>query len=272
MAGSNIRKQILLFFSLLFFVLSLRNVLAEEIVYTNPQTGYEAVVDDRKDLLAEAQEKVLLQQMRELTEYGNCMFVTCSDERDPSEHAKQIYRQRYGQESGTILIIDMHHRIIYIRNEGEVSRIITNAYSNAITDNSYTYASAGNYYECASSIFSQEKTLLEGGKIAQPMKYITNFLLSVLTALLIHFVILTVSRYATDPDPVRKSETIAAAAGVSVGILASELIESKSYHITPESDFTSYSGGSSGSSGSSYSSSSSGSSGSSSGSGGGHRF
>ena len=237
------------------------------------ETGYQAVLNDRADLLTETEEKLLLQQMWELTAYGNVMFVSGYCEGSTAASARSFYNERFGTDSGTILLIDMENRIIYIHSEGDVSKVITNAYADAITDNSYRHATNGEYYRCASDIFAQEKTLLSGGKISRPMKHITNLLISVLAALLLNFLFLTLSRSPKEDDTVTPSDMITAG-GLSVTVLKAVKISEKKRH-SPMSSGGSSSGGSSGgySGGSSggYSGGSS-SGGGSSGSGGGHRF
>ena len=52
------------------------------------------------------------------------------------------------------------------------------------------YASAGDYYQCAASAFDQAATLLKGGHIARPMKYINNALLALILAVLINYLAL----------------------------------------------------------------------------------
>ena len=69
-----------------------------------------------------------------------------------------------------MFVIDMRNRNLYIINRGSVKDTITSAYSESITDNVYTYASGGDYYTCAEMVFTQELTLLQGGRISQPMR------------------------------------------------------------------------------------------------------
>ena len=55
-----------------------------------------------------------------------------------------------------------------------------------------TYASDADYYICAMKVYEQEYTLLQGRKIAQPMKYISNALLAVVIAVVINYIIVRV--------------------------------------------------------------------------------
>lgn len=56
----------------------------------------------------------------------------------------------------------------------------------------YTYASDADYYICAMKVYEQEYTLLQGRKIAQPMKYISNALLAIVIAVVINYIIVRV--------------------------------------------------------------------------------
>lgn len=84
-------------------------------------------------------------------------------------------------------MIDMDNRNIWIHSNGAIYRTITKSYADTITDNVYTYASAQDYYGCASEAYTQMATLLAGRRIAQPMKYISNALLALIIALLINY-------------------------------------------------------------------------------------
>lgn len=156
-------------------------------LYANPETGYEVFLSDGADLLSQEEEELLAQDMIPITAYGNCAFesqyVTGSDSYN---YVKDHY-SGYFQESGTLFLIDMGNRQIKLYSSKDVEKVVTVSYANSITDNIYTYASDGDYYTCASKAFAQEYTLLQGGRIAQPMKYISCALLALILALLINY-------------------------------------------------------------------------------------
>ena len=87
----------------------------------------------------------------------------------------------------SLFLIDMKNRYIYIFSDGENYNTITSDKAEIITDNVYRYASRGDYYECASRAFHQINTLLLGGKISEPMRIITNVLLSLYIGFFICF-------------------------------------------------------------------------------------
>ena len=156
-----------------------------EIFYTNENTGYQVHIEDDAELLSVTEQQELAEQMRGITAYGNVMFKTIRDNSSSTDgYARAFYRERFGSSSGTMFLIDMDNRNIWIRNDGRISQIITNAYSDTITDNCYRYASRGDYFGCAQNAFSQIEALLEGQRIAQPMKYICNAFLAMILSLL----------------------------------------------------------------------------------------
>ena len=105
-------------------------------VYTNPDTGYVIYIADEENLLTDSEETQLVENMKPITEYGNAGFVSCENNSvSTKQYAEQRYSSVFGSESGTLLLIDMGMREFYIRNNGEVSKIITTAYSNTISDN-----------------------------------------------------------------------------------------------------------------------------------------
>ncbi len=166
-------------------------------IATNEVTGYEIYLDDWAQLLTPSEEQNLCKDMEPISTYGNVAFV--SIEYNPyysvEEYAKNYGYSHFGNESYTIFVIDMDYRKICVYSDGDIYNTITTAYARTITDNIYTYASDGDYYTCAYHAFEQINTLLEGRTIAQPMKYISNALLSIVLALLInYFIVMTVSR------------------------------------------------------------------------------
>ena len=178
-------------------------------VYNNPQTGYSVYIDDDQDLLTDAEEQSLIEEMIPITEYGNVGFISCDNTSESTaSYSARRYSSLFGSDSGAVLVIDMGQRMIYIKNNGAVSKIITNAYSNTITDNIYRYASDGDYYSCASAAFSQIYTVLRGGKIAQPMRYISAALLALVIGFLINYLFL---RAVTSPNKAGQGEIIDAA-------------------------------------------------------------
>ena len=135
--------------------------------------------------------------MEPISVHGNVVFLSIDFNPNYSakDYAKEYGYSRFGTASYTIFLIDMDSREICIYSDGSIYKTITSAYARTITDNVYRYASDGDYYGCAYHAFDQMKTLLEGQKIAQPMKYISNALLAVVFALLInYFIVMRVSR------------------------------------------------------------------------------
>lgn len=151
--------------------------------------AYEIVIDDDAGLLSSYEEELLYDVMSEISEYGNVAFKSISHnpKYNTYNYALDYYSSVFGSESGTVFLIDMDYRTIYIYSYGSIYRTITNSYADTITDNVYTYATNGNYYQCASKAFEQILSLLRGQKIAQPMKYISNALLAITLALLVNY-------------------------------------------------------------------------------------
>lgn len=157
-----------------------------EVIYTNEETGYQVCIEDDADLLSEEEEQALARQMLGITAYGNALFKSIEvNDYSTDSYARSYYQECFGTDSGTMFLIDMDNRNIWIRNGGKISRVITDSYSDTITDNCYRYASRGEYYNCAAEAFTEIETLLKGQRIAQPMKYICNAFLALILSLLI---------------------------------------------------------------------------------------
>lgn len=170
------------------FLLSGTTCMAQ-VHYTNPETGYQVIIEDDADLLSTSQEDDLAAEMKEITRFGHALFKTTdNNSRSAEDFARSFYGQTINTESGTLFLIDMDNRMLWIHSDGEVYKTITTSYANTITDNVYRDASKKYYYSCASKVFSQINTLLVGSHIPQPMKYTSNLLLALILALLINFV------------------------------------------------------------------------------------
>ena len=249
------RRWMYAFLGVLSMVICLnRTVLADG--------AYRTVIEDNEDLFTEEEEKLLAAEMDRFTQYGNAGVVTLSQYSSTGTYAKQKYAELFGTDSGLLFVIDMGERMIWIHCNGTVYRTIDKAYANTITDNVYRYATNGEYYRCTSEVFQQAMILMEGGRIAQPMKYISNALIALVIALLANFTLMAGERKRPAP------ETNAAAAmttATGINVLSRKLVRRrKTTHVE--------SSGSSGSSGGGGGGSSGGGGGSSAGGGGGHRF
>ena len=62
----------------LFLLLFLTSgkALAYSTEYTDPETGYEVVMDDEADLLSDSEQEALIEEMRPITAYGSAAFVS----------------------------------------------------------------------------------------------------------------------------------------------------------------------------------------------------
>lgn len=237
-------------------------------VWSNPETGYCVILEDDADLLSQEEEAQLASQMQEITDYGNALFKTISyNNFSASYFAEDYYHGQFGNESGTLFLIDMGNRELYIFSDGAVYQTITKAYATTITDNIYRYASDQDYYLCASTAFGQIHTLLSGRRIAQPMKYISNALLALILAALINYFIVRLMSTSSKPDKREILNSVYAKFAFS-DVQKKLTKQSKVYH--PRS--TGSSSGSHSGGGRSHSSGGGHSSGGRSGGGGGHRF
>ena len=184
----------LLLFSLTL-LFPLRAYAAEEPAFVNDETGYTVYLLDEADLLSEAEEEALVTRMREVTAYGGAAFVSAR-----SGSAEGYYRRFFDNTSGTLLMINMGTRTIELFSDGQVYGTITSAKALSITDNVYSYASAGDYFACADEAFAQVVTLLAGGRIAEPMKYLSNAFLALILAAILNYLIVRALAARYKPD------------------------------------------------------------------------
>lgn len=183
---SKLFKLIFIFLTIFCF-----NISIKAYSYVNENTNYQVIIEDDAYLLTNDEILSLVNDMKPLTEYGNIAFKSINQNRYTSSYfAEKYYYEIFGTSSGTLFLIDMDNRYIYIYSDGSNYRTITNDKADIITDNVYKYASNQDYYECAKEAFNQVNILLSGGKIAEPMRYISNILLSFILVFLINFIII----------------------------------------------------------------------------------
>lgn len=236
----------------------------EASAYVDPDTGYRVLVEDWAGLFTEEQIKELSEEMQEITAYGNAAFVTTDKNASSTEDfARSYYMDRFGTDSGTVFVIDMDQRNIWIHSDGAVWKVVTTANASTVADNVYRYASKGDYYGCAREAFVEIQALLEGERIARPMKYIGNALLAMILALLINYGLVLCFTGLRQPRKGALLSAIGRRFGYS-GLKATFTHQTKVYDLV--------SGGSSGGSRGGGGSRSGGGGGGRSGGGGGHKF
>ena len=158
-------------------------------------SNYKIVIEDDANLLSEEEKNKLMDDMMPLTEYGHAIFksINKNDYSSTYEYGKNYYYDNFKNENGTLLLIDMDLRYVYIISGGDNYNIITTAKSEIITDNVYKYLSNQNYYEGASIAFHQINQLLQGYRIAEPMRYASNVVISLVLAFFVNFLIIMIT-------------------------------------------------------------------------------
>ena len=157
--------------------------------YTNPDTGYYVLIEDDADLLTDAEETKLANRMQSITKYGSAVFKSINDNPtySTSRFAKDYYDDILRNTSGAVFLIDMDYREIYLEMDGAIYKELRSDKADTITDNTYSYASKGQFFTCADTAFDQVFQVLEGHRIAQPMKYTCAALLAILVAFIFNF-------------------------------------------------------------------------------------
>lgn len=151
--------------------------------YKEKVNNYTVLIEDDEKLIDESKIKELAKEMSKLTKYGNIIFKSTSVTSSSTEYyAREYYHQKFGTESGTLFLIDMNNRYIYIFSDGYNYKYITKDKALIITDNIYKYASRGDYYTCAVEAYKQMNTILSNGKIAEPMRYISSYIIALIVS------------------------------------------------------------------------------------------
>lgn len=187
--------------------------------YTNPETGYRAVLMDEIDLIAEQNEEKLFGQMKELTEYGNFAFRTCMEaqsQQGTKQGAEALHKQLFGtRANGSVFVIDMRSRYAFFDTEGYVQQVIPKSRAEVLTNNVRSDLSAGRYYAAVSKVYDQVGSMMKGEKIAQPMHYLSNAVIAFSAGLLFALRTVVKKRQAIGV----RASVPASKAGKALGIL-----------------------------------------------------
>lgn len=213
--------------------------------YENPDTGYRAVILDELGLMSEEEHDRLLEDMKPLTRYGNAAFWSTEEyTRQEVEQARLKRRELFGLTSGTIFVVNMNVRKISLQNYGYIESLLPSSKANTITNNVRNYATRKDYYGCASRAFGQVLSLMEGNRIAQPMKYLSNACIALMLGLLL--MLLLVFRHASSFVRPAAGEVLAAAGAGALSLYAlSALKTGDDRRYSPPSSDSGSSGGSS---------------------------
>ena len=203
------------------------------------ESGYDAVIDDGADLLTAAEEEELHAVMERILPYGNVAFVSV-DRNDATTmaYAQERFLELFGDTSGMIFVIDMDNHYIQLTAHGAIRKKINNTRCNEITDNVYTYATRQDYYTCAAKAFEQSARVLEGQRIAAPLRYVTNAFLAVALALMGNYALVSLQRRKkVDPENALKvkvavdSASTAVKAGAVAAVALQMIHQRKTKHV-----------------------------------------
>lgn len=134
---------------------------------------------------------------------------------NPDSRLEYYYTSKYSNyDDGIAFIIDMYDREIYMSGYGDMAKKLSSGDAYDITDNVYTYASDGDYYNCIYRAFYQANTEVNEGLIIRPMRIIVALLISIILGFLGTFIFAIVQR--ADMKPSIDSSDLIFMAGASL--------------------------------------------------------
>ena len=175
------------------------------------------VVDDA-NLLTDEEISDLEDYLDSLNSDVNYLAVT-SDTSDYGKNADARLESYYtsifaGESDGVAFIIDMYDREIVLAGYGDIDGKISNADALDISDNTYTYASKQEYYNCFYKAFYHADAIINKGFILRPMRIIVAFLISLLLGYLGTFIFAILER-SKEELPDSTAEIIMAGAAIA---------------------------------------------------------
>ena len=184
--------------------------------WINEENGYAVIILDQAELLSQDEEDSLAEYMKKITPYATAILVTTDESHSSTimQHAKQTLEKICGSMgldgyTAVIFMIDMYSRQLIIYSGETLYKVITTSLADSIVDNTYSYASRGDYGRCAREVFVQLYKVLNGQKIAQPMRYITTALLSIFAGLAISLIMIRVKTKKQRVSAGKRAETLA---------------------------------------------------------------
>ena len=187
------------------------------------ESRWRTVMSDDADLLTPAEEAEVLEAMRGAAEYCHVGFYSTTESGDWQTKAKNWAFTQFGDSDYTVFCIDMDTRRIGIYSSDAIHKnAITTGKANTITANVYKKATKGDYAGCAKEAFEQMEAVLEGRKIAEPMKYISNAMVAIAGAILLAYLIISAKMKQEEEVGLPDIITVTAA-GAGTAILANVL-------------------------------------------------
>lgn len=165
------------------------------------------LIDDQAGLLSKEEQEQLRNRYADLTNYTSAAFVTTDYvSGSTAAFAKSYVKRNFTGDAAIVFVIDLDNRQLYIYSNRKAVGMVSAADARAITDNIYTYATKGDYFTCADAAFSQILTRCQGGRIARPVKHITNALIAVVAGILINFYVSVLSRFVFSKNQASPTE------------------------------------------------------------------
>ncbi len=196
--------------------------------YTNPETGYRAVLLDDNDLLTEAEEAELMETMKKLTGYTNAAFwstATAGSQSQAINNAEKKHISLFGSYvNGIVFMIDMKARYMFLDTEGWIQGVIPKSTAQIITNNVRSAMTAGQYFSASQKVFRQVQSKIDGEKIAEPMRYLSAVSIGIMGGLLFALFLTITLRNAVLPLGAPRYYTRMAAAATVVSVTSSRLI------------------------------------------------
>jgi uncharacterized protein len=137
------------------------------ILFSLPVSAQAATVDDQAQLFTAEQIQELEEQAAPLNEEikGNVFIVTtATNTEEPRDFADNYLRQQIGNDqNGSVLLLDMNQRQIYISTSGNMIDYLTDSRIDSILDDVYNQMTNQNYFEAAKAYLTETQEYVEDG-------------------------------------------------------------------------------------------------------------
>lgn len=159
------------------------------------------VIIDQANLLTSQEEQSLLEQLQQMDDSYNYLIVTEDNYVSSMQREMEgLYRENFGADSpGAAFVINMDIREIYSGASGSLKEKLSDDDALDVTNNTYKYASDGDYYKCISETYKDYDRLINDAPIRRTMRYVVAVLVGLILGFLIMYIVMVSSRRISLP-------------------------------------------------------------------------
>ena len=171
-------------------------------IRTYESTPYNLYIVDEARILTPSERETVVKAMITASKYGNMAFLSTDSVSDSAQNEAERFANRvFGSQPGSVFIIEMGSRELYLNNYGSLNQVVDVSASRNIVANVYKTASRGHFGDCASEAFIEVYKTAAGHGIDRTLQHATNALMAIALGLICCFAIVKTHNTADKVNP-----------------------------------------------------------------------